>query len=248
MERVTGTILNAAAIVAGGAIGLARKTPLSMAQQFFFKSALGLLTIFFGLRLTWISFNGSLLQILKQLAIVLVALALGRLLGRLLQLQKMSNRLGQFARLKMMAAKPDSPRRSSDGFNVCAVLFCAAPLGIVGAVCDGLSAPGRTPEFYPLAIKAVMDGLAAMSFVGMFGAGVVLSAVPVLAFQGSITLVCARALLPLLSAHGLVDSINATAGLLIFCVALIIFEIKRVEVTDYLPALVIAPLLTYWAG
>jgi uncharacterized membrane protein YqgA involved in biofilm formation len=48
-----------------------------------------------------------------------------------------------------------------------------------------------------------------------------------------------------LRAHGLVDSVNATAGLLIFCVALIIFEIKKIEVADYYPSLVIAPALTW---
>jgi uncharacterized membrane protein YqgA involved in biofilm formation len=80
----------------------------------------------------------------------------------------------------------------------------------------------------------------------MFGFGVMLSAVPVLVFQGTITLLCARFLLPYLDQHNLLDSVNATSGLLIFCVALIIFEIRKIELTDYLPALVFAPLLTYW--
>jgi uncharacterized membrane protein YqgA involved in biofilm formation len=49
-----------------------------------------------------------------------------------------------------------------------------------------------------------------------------------------------------LEPHRLVDPVNATAGLLIFCVALIIFEVRKIEVTDYLPSLVFAPLLTWW--
>jgi uncharacterized membrane protein YqgA involved in biofilm formation len=81
----------------------------------------------------------------------------------------------------------------------------------------------------------------------MFGPGVMLAAVPVLVFQGSLTLICARVLQPWLQAHGnLTDSVNATAGLLVFCVALIIFELKKIEVTDYLPSLAYAPLLTWW--
>jgi uncharacterized membrane protein YqgA involved in biofilm formation len=64
--------------------------------------------------------------------------------------------------------------------------------------------------------------------------------------QGTISLACARFLLPLLEPHRLVDPVNATAGLLIFCVALIIFEVRKIEVTDYLPSLVFAPLLTWW--
>ena len=121
-------------------------------------------------------------------------------------------------------------------------MLCAAPLGIVGAVQDGLSG-----FYYALAIKAVMDGLAVMGFVAMFGWGTVLSSVPVLVFQGTISLVCARFLQPVLGA-ALIDSINATGGLLVFSVALIIFEVRKIEVTDYLPSLVVAPLLTWWLG
>lgn len=235
-----GSFLNAGAIALGGIIGLVWKKPMSAASQFFCKAGLGAFTIFFGLRLTLTSFSGPFLHVVKELAIVLIALALGRLAGQLLHLQKTSNRIGQFARERMVAARPDNPQRFNDGFAVCALLFCAAPLGILGAVHDGLSG-----YYYPLAVKAVMDGLAAMGFVAMFGWGVTLSAAPVLVLQGTITLLCARFLLPFLSAHGLVDSVNATGGLLIFCVALLMFDVKKIHVTDYLPSLVFAPILTW---
>ena len=240
-QRVTGTILNVAGIVIGAVAGLTRKAPLPVATQNYLKVALGAFTVFFGLRLTWLSVGGSFLQVVRQLAIVIVALILGKVTGRLLRLQRASNRLGRFARERMAAVKPDSPDRIVEGFYVCTALFCAAPIGILGAIQDGLSGYS-----YPLAIKAWMDGLAVMSFVAMFGWGAALSAVPVLVFQGTISLLCARFLLPLLQAHELVDPVNATGGLLIFCVALVIFEVRRIEVTDYLPGLVFAPLLTWW--
>ena len=241
-----GTTLNVAGILIGGILGLARKTPVSAANQNRLKIALGAFIAFFGLRLTWLGLNGPILQILKQLAIVMVALMLGRLAGRLLHLQKASNRVGGFARGRMNAAKPNDPNRFTNGFLTCSALFCAAPLGIVGAICEGLPVSGApSGNFYPLLIKAVMDGLAAMGFVSIFGWGVICSAVPVLVFQGTITLLCARFLAPALSA-ALMDSINATGGLLIFCMVLIIFEIRKVEITDYLPGLVVAPLLTWW--
>ena len=238
---MVGTWLNVAGIVAGGLFGLAVRKPLSATNQGLIKILLGAFTVWFGVRLTWLSLHGSLLQILKQLGIVVVSLMIGRLAGQLLHLQKASNRIGQFARDRMAAAQPGGPNRFSDGFSVCALLFCAAPLGIVGAVGDGLS-----NYFAPLAIKAVMDGLAAMGFVGMFGFGVLLSAVPVLVFQGTISLLCARFLAPLLQSHGLLDPVNATGGMLIFCVALIIFEVRKIAVTDYLPGLIAAPLLSWW--
>jgi uncharacterized protein len=243
---VTGTALNVACIVLGAAVGLIKRRPLSLTNQTFFKVVLGAFTAFCGLHLTWGGLHGSFLQILKQLGILIAALAAGKIVGRLLHLQKMSNRLGQFAREKMAAAQPENPRKFNDGFNVCSVLFCAAPLGMLGALSEGLTTSGgATGYFYPLIIKAVMDGLAAMSFVVLFGPGVMLSAVPVMAFQGSITLLASRVLQPFLLAHGLVDPVTATAGLLIFCVALIIFEIKKIEVADYLPSLAFAPLFTF---
>jgi uncharacterized protein len=238
---MAGTWLNVAGIVIGGLTGLLWKHSLSTSNQLFVKVVLGALTVLIGLRLTWVSLNGSIFQVLKQLLIVIVALGLGRAAGRLLHLQKASNRIGNLARRKMEATRPEDPNRFSDGFIVCGLLFCAAPLGIVGALTDGLS-----NYFLPLGIKAVMDGLGAMAFVSLFGAGVIWSAVPVLVFQGTISLLSARYLLPLLQTHGLLDSVNATAGLLIFCVSLIIFDLKKIEITDYLLSLAFAPLLTYW--
>ena len=236
-----GTYLNVAGIVAGTLAGLASRKPLGNATQFFSKTLLGVLTIFFGLRLVWLSLKGTSLEILKQFGVVLLALSLGKLTGQLLQLQKSSNHLGHFARDQMAAMKPGAANKFTAGFKVCSALFCAAPIGMLGAIHDGLSG-----YFAPLAVKAAMDGLAAMSFVSMFGWGVLFSAVPVLVFQGTISLVCARFVLPVLEAHRLTDSVNATGGMLIFCVALVIFEVRKVQVTDYLPSLAIAPLLTWW--
>jgi uncharacterized membrane protein YqgA involved in biofilm formation len=49
---------------------------------------------------------------------------------------------------------------------------------------------------------------------------------------------------PFLASHGLVDAVNATAGLMVFSVSLLVFEVRRVEIADYLPSLALAPLLT----
>jgi uncharacterized membrane protein YqgA involved in biofilm formation len=235
---LSGTVLNVAGIVVGGVVGLSRRKPLPPSTESFFKVALGAFTVFYGLRLTWLSLNGPPGKVLKQLLIAVLALMLGKVAGRLLRLQKLSNRLGQAARQRIAAATSPGTNRLSDGFKTCTALFCAAPLAILGSVQDGLSA-----YFYPLAVKAVMDALASVGFVGMFGWGVVLAALPVLAFQGTITLLCAYWLKPLLAAHALIDSVNAVGGLLVFCVALVILGLKKIEMADYLPSLVFAPLM-----
>jgi uncharacterized membrane protein YqgA involved in biofilm formation len=235
-----GTALNVVGILIGGCAGLVRRKPLSPANESFSKVALGVFTVFYGLRLTAVSLNGSFLQILKQLLVVVLALMLGKVTGRLLRLQKMSNHLGRQACDRIAASRPANPNRLSDGFQTCAALFCAAPLAILGSVQDGLSG-----YYYPLAVKAVMDGLATMGFVLLFGPGVLLAALPVLVFQGTITLLSAQFLKPLLAAHGLVDSVNATGGLLVFSVALVILQLKKIELADYLPSLIFAPLLAW---
>jgi len=240
MPLMIGTALNVAGILIGGLAGLARRKPLSPVNESFFKVALGVFTVFYGLRLTWISVNGTFAQILKQLLIAVLALMLGKLAGRLLQLQRMSNRLGRQARERITATKAADPRQLSEGFETCAALFCAAPLAILGSVQDGLSG-----YYYPLAVKAVMDGLATMGFMSLFGWGVMLAALPVLVFQGTITLLCAQYLKPFLEMHSLVDPMNAAGGLLVFSVALVILQLKKIELADYLPSLALAPLLAW---
>lgn len=247
---MTGAILNAAAIVIGGIVGLVRPQPLSAKTQGFFKVTLGMLVMFFGLRLTWLSIGGSFGTTVKQLVIAFAAVMLGNLLGKLLRLQKLSNRLGQHAKKLIEAHRPNDPHRFSNGMNTCAILFCAAPLGILGAVHDALpSQAGGVGYFYPLAVKALMDGLAMMGFVVIFGGGAIVSALPVFVFFGTITMATNIYIEPFLRSHLLLDSVNAVGGLVICTVGVVIFEIRRVELANYLPALAVAPLLTWlWKG
>jgi uncharacterized protein len=235
-----GATCNAAGILIGGIAGLIWRKQPAAATQGFFKVALGISTVYWGLRLTWSSLDGFSFKTLLQVFTMILALAVGKMIGRLLHLQKASNRVGQFARDEITRSVSGKPRRWSDGFNVCTFLFCAAPLAILGSASDGLAG-----YFQPLVIKAVMEGLAAMGFVMMFGSSVAVSAVPVFVFESTLTTVFALFAKPLLERHDLLDSVNGTCGLLIFCVALLIFEIKKIEVADYLPALLCAPLLAW---
>jgi uncharacterized membrane protein YqgA involved in biofilm formation len=235
---VTGAFLNAIGILIGALFGLALRQPLSIRTQVFFRSALGALTVFFGLRLVWFSVNGSFPACLKQLFTAVLAVVLGNWIGKLLRLQKISNRLGRFAGNLIAAAQSDAPGRIGDGLKACAILFCAAPLGLLGVVTDGLS-----DYFYLLAVKAVMDALAMISFVRIFRWPAALSAFPAFIFLGAITFAVQFYAKPFLDAHHLADSINATAGLLTAAVALVVFEVRKVELANYLPALAVAPLL-----
>ena len=240
---MTGAFLNALGILFGALFSLAQRAPLSARTQNLFRGALGVAAVFFGLRLVWLHVNGTFWPCAKQLLIALLALTLGNWAGRLLRLQKISNRLGRFASRAIAAAQSGASGKASPGFIACVVLFCAAPLGLLGAVTDGLAG-----DFYLLAVKAVMDGLAMAGFVRMFGWPVALSAFPVYAFLGGVTLACQFYAKPLLAAPGLLASVNAAAGLIACVIALVIFEVRKVELANYLPALAVAPLLTRWIG
>lgn len=234
-----GTLLNAAGILLGGLLGLALRRQFNPSTQIHLKNILGLLVIWVGLSTTWKSLGGGVLGVAKQMTIVVLALTLGRLTGRLLHLQKGLNRLGEYAKDRFSKASAGAPQKWSEGFITCTVLFCVGPMAILGSIQDGLVGKWQT-----LGIKAAMDGLATMAFVGPFGWGAILSAVPVVAYQGTLTL-AARLLAPQLQNPALLDSINATGGLLVFCISLIIFELKKIELADYLPSLAWAPLLTW---
>lgn len=239
-----GTIINAAGIILGGLAGCFLRKQPSAASQNYLKVLLGSVTMLFGLRLVWLGLNGTIGQVARQIIIALLALIVGRLIGKLIGLQKFSNHLGRNARDTIARTANGNKPAWSDGFNTCAMLFCAAPLAIFGAVSDGLG-----NHWQPLVVKAVMDGMATMGFVAMFGGSVTLAALPVLAYQGTISLLCLRYAQPWLSQHGLVESVILTDGWLIVFVALVIFEIRRIELADYLPALAVAPLLAwFWPG
>ncbi len=235
-----GAISNAAGILIGGLAGLALKKQPTGASQAFFKVGLGAFTVYFGLRLTLLNLDGFSTNTLRMIAIVILAMIFGKLTGGLLRLQKISNRVGYHARNEMTRAMSGKQIRWGDGFNTCTFLFCVAPLAILGSVSDGLS-----EYFPPLLIKAVMDGLATMGFVTMFGWSALASALPVFIFESALTTACVLFAKPFLESHNLLAPVNATTGILIFCVALLIFEIKKIEVANYLPALAFAPLIAW---
>jgi hypothetical protein len=85
-----------------------------------------------------------------------------------------------------------------------------------------------------------------MSFVKQFRWPVALAAVPVLLFLNGLALAVHAFARPWLEARGLVPAVNAAAGLVICATALVVLEVRRVELANYLPALVVAPLLGWW--
>jgi uncharacterized membrane protein YqgA involved in biofilm formation len=239
MITTTGAFLNALGILLGAILGLALRKPISLRTQVFFRSAIGAFMIFFGIKLIYESVGGGFLHVLKQIFIAFIAIVIGFWIGKLLGFQKVSNRIGRTAANTIGAAQLKRPMKIADGFNACVILFCAAPLGIIGAVTDGLK-----DYFYLLAVKAVMDMLAMASFVKLFRWPATFSAIPVFVFFSLVSVLCRVYAVPLLDAHGLTDSVNTVAGMIVCIITVVVFEVRKVELANYLPALVVAPLLT----
>ncbi len=238
---VTGAFLNAFGIMFGALLGLAWRESLSARAQNYCRSALGAFTAFFGLQLVWQGINGTFTAVLKQLLLALLAVVLGNLAGKILRLQMISNHLGRMASARLASAQNNPPGRPLEGLAAATILFCAAPLGVIGAVTDGLS------DYYQLlALKAVMDGLAMAGFVKLFRWPVALAAFPVLVFLTAIAAAVRILALPALAAHNLVEAASVTAGLVVCAISLVVLEVRRVELANYLPALVVAPLLVWW--
>lgn len=226
-----------AGIVLGAAAGLGIRKDLSPRHQFFLKTVLGVLAIYTGFRMVWGSIGGTGWRVLGQVGLALLSLVIGNLIGKALGLQKQSNKLGKYARDRFAQARTRGRSEPGDGFVTCAILFCVGPLAVLGALQEGLQNDPRI-----LLIKAVMDGLAAFAFVRVFGAGVLLSALPVLAYQGTITL-GARVLRPMLEQPAVWDGVSAVGGLLVATTSLVILDVRKVPLADYLPSLLVGPLL-----
>jgi uncharacterized membrane protein YqgA involved in biofilm formation len=127
----------------------------------------------------------------------------------------------------------------------CALVLSANPLGIVGSLLGGVLEPHPVFRHAPLFVKSMMDILAAAALAGTFRWGVVASFLPVLAWQGTLTLL-AGAAVPFLRDNNLIDSVGAAGGLFIAVAALVIFEFKKVELATFIPGLFLAPLITWW--
>lgn len=236
-----GAFLNGLGILIGALFGLAVRKPLTARTQAFLKSALGALTVFYGLRLIYENVHGTFFACLKQILIAVLAVLLGYWVGRLLRLQSLSNRIGRHAATLLATAQKNPSVHYAAAFAAATILFCAAPLGILGAVADGLE-----NYCFLLLVKALMDGLAMMSFVKMFRWQVALAALPVFFFFNGLSLLVHRAALPWLATHNLVGFVGLATGLIACSVTLVILEVRRVELANYLPALAVAPLLGHW--
>ncbi len=169
--------------------------------------------------------------------VLALALAAGIGIGTLLRLQQRLERGAQA--LLNRFSQPGQSTRLAEGFITTTLLFCVGPMTIIGSIQDGL-----TGDFHLIAVKALMDGVAACAFAATLGWGVLLSAGSVLIIQGGITL--SAEMVRGFFTPPLVAELTAAGGALVLCIAVDLLGWKRLPVADYLPAIILAPLLAHW--
>ena len=219
-----GTMINVGTILAGSAVGVSIGSRLPQRIRETVLNGLGLLTMLVGLQMAL----GT-----RNLMIVLGAILGGGLLGEILRIHDGLQRFGAF--LQSALAGSHNPL-FGQGFVTASLVFCIGPMAILGSIQDGM-----TGDYRLLAVKSALDGFAAIAFSASLGWGVSLSAVSILLYQGGITLFAttlSRAL-----TEPMIVEMTAAGGLIIVGISLKLLDLKDIRLANFLPALVIAPLI-----
>ena len=232
-----GTILNTAAILAGGALGALFGRFLSDSTQDTLTKVCGVSTLF-------IAITGALEGMLTvengQIVsggsmLIIGCLAIGAVIGELMKIEEAFERFGQWLKVKSGNAKD---KGFVDAFVTASLTVCIGAMAIVGSIQDGISG-----DYSILATKAVLDLIIIMVMSSSMGKGAVFSAIPVALFQGSITLL-AGLVRPLMT-EGALANLSLVGNVLIFCVGINLVWGKKIKVANLLPAIVIAVIAAF---
>lgn len=236
-----GTVVNTVTVLVGGSLGVLLGHALPVRVRDVITDALGLVTLLIAGLNAWAVTDPDLAAAVGvggPVLVVLGSLILGGLVGSLLRLEQRLEGVGSLLQRRLSGTSDSAERRRFvDGFVTASLVFCVGPLTVLGSLQDGL---GDGIEL--LALKATLDGFAALAFAATLGWGVVASALSVVVVQGSLTL------LGVMSGRVLDDAalaaVTATGGLLLVGVSLRLLRVRPMPVADLLPALLLAPLLT----
>ncbi|HVM72233.1 MAG TPA: DUF554 domain-containing protein, partial [Anaerolineales bacterium] len=235
---MTGTLINVAAILIGGSLGLLFGARLPERLKSTVVAGMGLFTAVTGIKMFMETQNSL---------IVLGSLVIGALLGEWWRIEDGLQRLGELLekRFNRSDDKSGRPAPYGDfvrGFMTASLLFCIGPIAILGSIQAGMSG-----DISLLVIKSVLDGFAAMAFASTLGVGVLFSAAMILIYQGAITLLAAQ--LNAIVSKPMMAELTATGGVLLLGIAISsLLEIKKIRVGNFLPALVLAPVIVWIVG
>lgn len=218
-----GTIVNASAIITGTIIGMLinKKIPEKLISIFF--QTLGLFTILLGIKMAITT---------EEYLIIIGSLVMGSIIGELLGLEKLVEKFSVWIKTKIQT----SNYKFSEGLITAFLLYCMGSLTILGAIDEGING---NPHL--LFIKSLMDGVSSVALASAMGLGVGFSAIPLLIYQGGITLF-AHSMNNFFS-ETMIRELSALGGILLIGLGINILEIKKLRIINMLPALAIVVLL-----
>ena len=215
-----GTLINIGAIIVGSLIGLIfnSRIPERISQRAF--QGIGLFTIFLGIKLA--------LQT-QNFMIMIFSVVIGAILGEILDIDKQINRFAEFLKVKISSHNS----RFSEGLITAFLLFCMGSMTILGAIEEGL---GGKPNL--LIAKSILDGFSSIAFASIMGIGVMFSVIPLLIYQGGLTLFAT--LVGERLREVAVIEMSAVGGILLIGLGITVLKIKEIKILNLLPSLILA--------
>lgn len=231
-----GTLVNVAAVIAGGTAGVFVKKGLPERFKRIIIQAIGLSVLMIGI-------SGVLQGMFKTaddgkldrlyIMTMIFSMIIGGIIGEAINIEKKLDNMGNWFQKRL--SKEGSS--FSEGFVTASLLFCVGAMAIVGSLEDGLMGNPNT-----LFAKSILDGVISIVFASTLGIGVAFSALSLLVYQGSITLL-AFWIKPWLT-DMVISQMSLVGSVLIFCIGINILEIRKIQVGNLLPA-IFMPLLYY---
>lgn len=232
-----GTIINSAAIILGGIFGHFFGKFLKERYQETLLRACGICVLFIGIAGAMegmLKISGTSVSSGKSMFVV-ISIALGALIGEILNIEHWFERFGEWLKIKTGNAKD---KTFVDGFVTASLTVCIGAMAVVGSIRDGL-----TGDYSVLVTKAILDFVIIIVMTCSLGKGCAFSAIPVAVFQGIITAL-ARLIKPLMTDAALAN-LSLVGSILIFCVGLNTVWDKRIKVANLLPSLIIAVAIAF---
>ncbi len=209
-----GTLVNAGLVLVGSFVGLLISKNLPERLKTSVMQGIGLFTLLLGIKL--ISENKP--ELLK----VFFLLVIGSLIGSFLKLEE---RIEALTKTQSDLAK---------GFVSASLLFTVGPMTLMGCILEGAKGDSSL-----ILSKAFMDGFSSIILASSLGKGVAFSALYVLLFQGSITLL-AYLYGEFLREHSMANALFIGGGLMVLTALKIFDLLKNVKVLNLMPALVLS--------
>ena len=232
-----GTIINSAAIIVGGVFGLLFGKLLKERVQDTLQKANGVCVLFIGIAGAMegmLRLSSSTLSSGRSMLIV-ASLALGALVGELMNIEHWVERFGEWLKIKTGNAKD---KDFVNGFVTASLTVCIGAMAVVGSIKDGIEG-----DISILTTKAILDLIIVMVMTCSLGKGCIFSAIPVAVFQGTIT-VLARLIKPLMT-EAASANLSLIGSVLIFCVGVNLVWGKKIKVANLLPSLVFAVAISF---